>query len=357
MKFARCDVKKMNKPTLTFPTIFSTLALSACVTACSAQGGTDMARLSPPEYLSRVIGLIEKRALRSSSVDWKTTKSKSLELITGAKSTADAYPAINYVLSQLGDNHSFLVSRTGSGTRPFRTAAQPTVQKRVASPRLLEADGKKFGFVSVGSLGDENNTEAAKTFARFLQQEISESAQAQPVGWIVDLRGNTGGNMWPMLVGIGPLIGAGTLGYFEYPNMNVAWFYENGQSGVINGLGKHANFKLDNSIADLPHVPIAVLIDGATASSGEALTISFKGRASTCVIGSHTRGLSTNNENIRLPDGATLYLTTSGEADRNHVSYDSGIAPDINIEQGEISLGAKDDPGIKAAIDWLKTHR
>ena len=33
-------------------------------------------------------------------------------------------------------------------------------------------------------------------------------------GWIVDLRGNFGGNMWPMLLSVEPLIGNGTLGYF-----------------------------------------------------------------------------------------------------------------------------------------------
>ncbi|MBX9667949.1 MAG: S41 family peptidase [Candidatus Obscuribacterales bacterium] len=348
--------RKIGKPIFTVRRMLSLFGLSALVTACSAQGESDMARLSPRDYLSRVIALIEKRGLRSSKVDWKIVKARSLEMITEAKSTADTYPAINYVLSELGDNHSFLISRTGSGTRPLKASVQPTIKKRVASPRVLEADGKKFGFVRVGSLGDASDTEAAKTFARFLQQEISEAAQQQPVGWIVDLRGNTGGNMWPMLVGVGPLIGSGTLGFFEYPNMNVAWFYENGEAGVVNGLGKHANFKLDNSIADLRNVPVVVLIDGATASSGEAVTISFKGRANTCLIGSHTRGLSTNNENIKLPDGATLFLTTSGEADRNQVSYDSGIAPDITVEQSEIPLGAKNDPGIRAAIAWLNTH-
>jgi hypothetical protein len=39
-----------------------------------------------------------------------------------------------------------------------------------------------------------------------------------------------------------------------------------------------------------------------------------------------------------------------------YVSYDSGIAPDIKVEQGEIALGAKNDPGIKAASAWLNTH-
>jgi C-terminal processing protease CtpA/Prc len=268
--------------------------ITALLSACNAQGQSNLASLSPSNYLAEAITLIEKKALRSPRVDWKAVKTKSFEMITGAKSTDDTYAAINYVLS--------------------------------------------------------------KNFARLIQQEISEVAGQKPVGWIVDLRENTGGNVWPMLVGVGPLIGGGILGFFEYPNVSMAWFYDNGASGVINKAGKHTNFKLDNGIADLPNAPLVVLTDGATASSGEALAISFKERPNTCFIGTHTSGLSTNNENTKLADGATLYLTTSGESDRNHVFYNAGIAPEITVEQGDIELGAEHDPGFKAAMTWLKNH-
>ncbi|MBU6452798.1 MAG: peptidase S41 [Cyanobacteria bacterium REEB67] len=208
----------------------------------------------------------------------------------------------------------------------------------------------------VAGFGGTSKSSQGKSFARSLQQEIALATQHGPVGWIVDLRGNTGGNMWPMIAGVGPLLGASTLGYFEYPKIKIAWYYENGKSGVINLRGKLTNFELETSLADLPNVPVVVLIDGATASSGEALAISFKGRANTCFIGETTRGLSTNNESIRLSDGATLVLTTSGEADRDGVSYDHGIAPDSKIDQGQILFGAKEDPGILAAIDWLDSR-
>jgi len=37
---------------------------------------------------------------------------------------------------------------------------------------------------------------------------------AHPTGWIIDLRGNGGGNMWPMLAGIGFVLGDGPAGSF-----------------------------------------------------------------------------------------------------------------------------------------------
>jgi carboxyl-terminal processing protease len=331
------------------------LAAPTLLSACG-QGEFTLTPLSPPDYLNKAITTIQRRALRSPKVDWKSVKSKAFEMIAGAKSTTDTYAAINYVLSELGDNHSFLRNRAGQGTKLFKERVQEPKHKRVACSRILEQEGHKYGFVVVPSLGGSSESNQGKNFARQLQQQISEAAEQKPAGWIVDVRGNGGGNMWPMIVGVGPLIGTGTLGYFVYKNANIAWYYEGGQSGVINARGKTANFKLENSIADLPNMPVVVLIDGATASSGEALTISFKGRASTCFIGDHTYGVPTNNEGIKLPDGATLLLTTSGEADRNHVSYDDGISPDVKVDQGDVPFGAKDDPGIKAAIAWLSSQ-
>lgn len=57
------------------------------------------------------------------------------------------------------------------------------------------------------------------------------------VGWIVDLRGNGGGNMWPMIAGVGPVLGEGTAGAFVDPDDNVTlWGYANGAS-IADGSG------------------------------------------------------------------------------------------------------------------------
>lgn len=325
--------------------------------ACSTTGAVDLTLLSPIDYLNKALTIIQTRGMKSANVDWKSTRQKSLELAAGAKSTSDTYSAINYALSQLGDNHSFLIGRNGAGTHPYKVSGtKPKIRVRVESKEVLEDDGKRFGFLVVNGLASTNESTAAEKYAKSLQQQIAQTSKKNPYGWIVDLRGNTGGNMWPMIVGVGPLIGEGTLGYFQYTKIAIPWFYERGQSGVENRSGRHTNFKIQESIADCRNTPVAILIDQATASSGEALTISFRGRPNTIFIGQHTRGLSTNNESIKLADGAVLYLTTSGEADRNHVLYESGIAPDITVEQGDVPLGDKSDPCIKAALKWLNTQ-
>lgn len=313
------------------------------------------------QYLQKAIGVIKSRALNAALVDWKATTAKSFEILGDGRAIKDAYPAINYVLSQLRDNHSFLHTRYGVATKHSSQSAlaKPVVLERLPSSNTVDYGGRKFGFVCVKACGFSGNmSSGAERFAKSLQLDIADANDNDLAGWIVDARGNTGGNMWPMIVGVGPILGAGILGYFVYKSISIPWYYENGEAGVVNGkpAKRHANFKLKNSIDDFEPKPVVVLIDGVTASSGEALTISFAGRANTCIMGSHTRGLSTNNEAIKLSDGAMLYLTTSIEADRNRKSYDSGIAPDVVIEQNGITLGSPNDPGILAAVQWLNTH-
>jgi hypothetical protein len=50
------------------------------------------------------------------------------------------------------------------------------------------------------------------------QAEGSETASdTTSICGVVDLRSNSGGNMWPMIAGIGPVVGEGHLGAFSAP--------------------------------------------------------------------------------------------------------------------------------------------
>jgi hypothetical protein len=87
-----------------------------------------------------------------------------------------------------------------------------------------------------------------------------------------------------------------------------------------------------------------------TASSGEAVTIAFRGRPRTRSFGLPTAGLSTSNGTFPLPDGAALLLTTAIEADRTGRRYGDKIEPDQLVENDP----TKGDPAIEAATQWLR---
>ena len=43
--------------------------------------------------------------------------------------------------------------------------------------------------------------------------------------------------MWPMLTGIGPILGDGVVGSFVAADGNIPWFYQDGKTGTRNPAG------------------------------------------------------------------------------------------------------------------------
>jgi C-terminal processing protease CtpA/Prc len=184
----------------------------------------------------------------------------------------------------------------------------------------------------------------ATAFANGIQNAVRLADRDDLIGWIVDLRGNGGGNMWPMLAGLGPVLGEGLLGWFIDPvGAEVPWQYRDGASwsGATAGQRVDAPYTLKK-----PNPKVAVLVDNGVASSGEATFIAFRGRANTRSFGAATCGLSTANSGFVLSDGALLNLTVSVMADRAKTKYGDQVQPD------EIVEGAS--PVVERAVAWLQ---
>jgi C-terminal processing protease CtpA/Prc len=122
-------------------------------------------------------------------------------------------------------------------------------------------------------------------------------------GWVVDLRGNSGGSMWPMLAVALPLLGGdGVIGAFVTR--------DGARTLSLSG-------------------PVAVLTDARTASSAEAVAVAFRGVPGARSYGAATRGFSTGNQTVRLPDGALLVITSCRFADRSGGAHGGPLPPDV----------------------------
>ena len=251
-----------------------------------------------------------------------------------AQTVPDTYPAIREALRLLGDGHSQYRPVTGTvifvPTRTCRAsgAGVPTVPATI-------------GYVTVGTFSGSGA--AASAFANAIQGAIRTSDRPNLAGWIVDLRGNGGGNMWPMVAGVGPIIGEGVLGYFINPvGFENVWEYRDGASwngGVIIQ-------RVDAPYTLIRQRPkVAVLVDNGIASSGEAVVIAFKQRPDTRFFGVATCGLSTSNSGFTLSDGAQLILTTAVMADRTKARYGDSVQPDETVTDTTQT--------IQRAIEWL----
>jgi len=291
-------------------------------------------------YLKEALDIMEKHALYRDSVDWPVLRMRTAKQSATAKSYADCYPALISAISSLGDHHSFLLPAEAS--KKWENAGESIEAMPLSTGKILEENIAYISMPGVNS-GDEK---ANIYFADELHKLLEALDSQKPSAWVFDLRQNTGGNCWPMLAGIGPLLGEGVCGYFLAPGEKPSsWFYKNG----VSGIGKekitkvsHKPYKMKQKLPKL-----AVLTGPQTASSGEVVAVAFRSRPNCKSFGEPTYGVSTGNANYSLRDGAQIFLCSSVYADRNKVAYGGKISPDVVVEAGE------DDPVLQAATKWL----
>ena len=300
-------------------------------------------------FLDNAIDIMRQHALHAEGIDWVALRAEAFRRAGGAFNPIDTYPAIYWALVQLGDPGSHLRLPPGlypdqialmqqaekeaaasapAGTRTETPVPTPFVSRRLPEGHIVTAQGKKLGYVVLPRCSAKDN-DGLLLYAADVRRILADLETQNPGGWIVDLRGNTGGNMWPMLTGIGPILGDGAVGSFVAAGGNVTWFYKDGETGTRNPAGlETVSLTLQEGPVMSPTAPVAVLVDGSTASSAEAIAIAFHGRAATRFFGTKTAGKSTAVQPFKLDDGAELYLTTAIDADRTGQAFPDGFTPD-----------------------------
>lgn len=292
------------------------------------------------DYLEAALAYMEKGSINRKQLDWDALKVEVYKKASHALTSQDTYEAIELAISLLQDHHSFFMRP--EYVRLLETKSNDQAIHVVQSKSMLI--NNQIGYLLIPPCNSLSEN-SMKEYALSIQQEIQTLDQNKLNKWIVDLRGNAGGNMWPMVLGLRPLIKAEKFGFFsDGSGEDYAWNFE--------GLSvKNGNFEvcsLDAPSYQLNELTprIAVLIDYQTASSGEATAIAFLGGEQTRVFGQKTGGYTSANEAIALSDGAVIFLATTYSADRLGRVYRDGILPDQITESGDSTLNE--------AIQWLE---
>jgi carboxyl-terminal processing protease len=328
-------------------------------------------------FLDNAIDIMRQHDLHGQGVDWTELRTEAFKRAGGAFNPIDTYPAIYWALVQLGDPGSHLrlppglypdqiallqqaekdaLTNAPGGPRVDNSIPTAFTSRRLPEGHVITVQGRNFGYVVLPRCSAKDN-DGLLLYAADVRRILTDIAGQNPKGWIVDLRGNTGGNMWPMLTGIGPILGDGPAGSFVAADGNVTWFYQDGKTGTRNPGGvETVSLTLDEepALRTSSPAPVAVLVDSSTASSAEAITIAFHGRPDTRFFGTHTAGKSTAVQPFKLDDGAELYLTTAIDADRSGKSYPDGFTPDQIVSVSGSSMPQENnDVVIQAAQTWL----
>lgn len=299
-------------------------------------------------YLDAALELMREHSLRSAAVDWPRLKRQALEHARGAETPAEAHSAVRFALRELGDRHSYLQSATATRALARTAVGNARTGAPLAAPRSVSL-GERLAYLEVPSFAGGTPAQQVE-FAETLKNMIQAHDTAGVCGWVVDLRRNSGGNLWPMLAGLGPLLGEGVLAASVYPDgRRVEIWHRGGQAGF----GDYTQLRVRAPYRPAAVQPVAVLLGPRTASSAEVLAVAFRASAATRSFGAPTRGLSAGNRTFGLADGASLVLTVAATSDAAGRVYEGPITPDEAVERPAASGTAVGDAALEAGVAWL----
>jgi hypothetical protein len=299
---------------------------------------------NPASYLDAALDELEAKHINRGKVDWPALRRKAREMAKQAKSPADTYAAIDYVIDALGEKHTLLYA----APKPKQPDASAGTAAR-APYKMPEPVGELIdgiiGYLRIPQFGAAPDHPDADLFVAMSRRILLKHDRDGVCGWIVDLRGNGGGNVWPMVDGLVPLL-APRVGTAPY------WFFDiDGKitpvvlkDGRLIGDGVPERPAFETRTVKSKDAPIAILIDGDTASSAETIAVAFHGLPGVRFFGEPSANRVTVNNPVRLSDGAIIQMTVGYMVRRDGTRQQGSIQPD------EVTEGAL---AREAAIRWL----
>lgn len=168
------------------------------------------------------------------------------------------------------------------------------------------------------------------------EKAVRDCAKCQ--GFVVDLRGNLGG------------IGAMSMGM-------AGWFVNRRgrRLGTLKARDYNTDFEV-NPRADTFDGPLAILVDGSSASTSEIFAAGMQDLGRARVFGSITAGAALPSVIIRLPNQDGFQFAEATYTSRNgKVLEGAGVTPDVSVKHTRESLLAGHDAVLDAAVQWIKS--
>lgn len=275
---------------------------------------------SPNEtYIRDAIQQMDRKGLYAEGEEWEATKKEALS--QEPETLEEAQEIINKAAKVAGGKHSYLMPANKAQAREKRSNEE-------VSPSVTMIEDSICMIHLPAFAGDDEN---CLRYARTVLDSIPDTVK----GVCIDLRGNHGGNMYPMIAAVHRFL----------PDDIFLKFKMRRRFQSVMPINKEFVAKIVGiDIEPRINCPVAILTDEATASSGEAVLLSFRGLDNARVFGSPTAGYASANESIIFYNGSILALTVSCDIARTgEVFCEDPIVPDVETNSPE-----------EDALSWLK---
>ena len=306
------------------------------------------------KLIDTCITIMKDNAVNANAVNWAELKEHAYEKAANLKSPYEMGEVIRYLYQSINDFHgSFFYRDSTFQWNGKALAISDSImnqwKKRAGIKKELLDNG--IGYLRIPSMMGNSLTDYNK-LAQKLNDSLCVLLAHNIKGIILDLRINGGGAMFPMILGVKQLLGEGKVGSF-YGKKEETWYIKGNQFYVDTALRAVIVPKYN---VDVSTMPIVILTGPGTGSSGEFLTIAFKGRKRTVLLGAETVGYVTSITGIKINNEAFMNLAIGYGKDRDGKAYKEAIKPDIPFTAVDKFNDIKTDEKVKAAIDWIERH-
>jgi C-terminal processing protease CtpA/Prc len=219
-----------------------------------------------------------------------------------------------------------------------RAAEEPGQTLVWKSARVIRRDGRSFGYARLWGISAET---ALAVVDLLLDREEVERAGGALAGWkgiegfLLDVRGNSGG---------------------YDPNV-LATFLRGRWSAGDYWVRTREGRRLVPP--EYRPIPVALLVNSATASAGEALALKFRAHAIGPIVGETTAGMASGGAGSHaLPDGSTLWITQRAIEDAEGRSYEGrGVAPDVAVADRAAARPGEEEAVVEAGLKALAARK
>jgi len=267
---------------------------------------------SNTRYVKKAIRIMDKNGIYAQGSEWE--QAKSLALATHPTTLEEAQEIVLQAGKVAGGKHTFLMTTSDVTHNDTSACEMPivTLKNDIAVIKLPPFMG---------------NAEEGIKYANTVLNALPDALN----GVIIDLRGNRGGNMYPMISAVHRFL----------PNdIILRWRTRKGNTDInVDYVMRMANVARQTAI----DCPVALLTDEWTGSAGEAVLLCFRGLEKARSFGSPTAGYASCNQPYGLPDGSQLVLTIGTDIARTGEEFcDDPIQPNVLTEKP-----------LEDAMEWL----
>ncbi|MBR5175137.1 MAG: hypothetical protein IKW89_04310 [Bacteroidales bacterium] len=274
---------------------------------------------TPAGYVRHCVKLLDRDGLYADSPEWKAKKNEVLASAKTISTLEEAHALVQEAGYVAGGKHTFLQA-------PVKDT---TTYPEVAPEVIMLEDGILYVLIPAHSGVKVSDSLYVHTVFDFLQEHLDAK------GVIIDLRNNTGGNMYPMITAVSPLLPDGIILRFKSRDK---------VSPITLDYVVRSCQLAPDSIGKIPSsTPIAILTNAMTGSSGEATLICFRGLDNAKTFGAPTAGYASGNVTHLLADGYLLAITRSCDVARtDEIFCNDPIDPDVETEEP-----------LEEAVKWI----